>query len=98
MGCTGWTHANSSPAPAVDAAHRLSPRAGGVGSLVARAWRAYWDWRVRRTTVLLLHSLDRRTLRDIGIDPSEIQSVVYDAGRDRRRRFDASRTWPGAGA
>jgi len=98
MGCTSWTHENGAAAPAADAGRRLSRLAGGAGSLIARLWRGYWDWRVKRTTVLLLHSLNRRTLRDIGIDRSEIESVVCDAGRDRRRRHDASRPWPGGGA
>ena len=98
MGCTSCTHENGAVAPAADAGRRLSRLAGGAGSLIARLWRAYWDWRVRRTTVLLLRSLDRRTLHDIGIDRSEIESIVHDAGRDRRRRHDASRPWPGGGA
>ena len=98
MGCTSWTHENEAAARAADAGRRLARLAGGAGSLIARLWRAYWGWRVKRTTVLLLRSLDRRTLRDIGIDRSEIESVVCDAGRDRRRRHDASRPWPGGGA
>lgn len=98
MGCTSSTHEKGRAVPAADAGRRLSRLAGGPGSLIARIWRAYWDWRVTRTTVLLLRSLDPRTLRDIGIDRSEIESVASDAGRDRRRRHDASRPWPGGGA
>ena len=66
--------------------------AARAGALIRSAWRAYWDWRARKVTVLLLSALDRRTLRDIGIAPSEIESLV-NGGCDRcGRRYDA--TWP----
>jgi uncharacterized protein YjiS (DUF1127 family) len=60
-----------------------------AAALVRRAWRAYWEWRARKATILLLHSLDRRTLHDIGVEPSEIESLVC-GGNDRCRRYDAS--------
>ena len=89
MSCTSCTQANAAGAPPDDGDRRVaSLAAGGIGPLIAKVWRAYWDWRVKRTTVLMLHSLDRRTLHDIGIDPSEIESLVHDAGRERRRRHD----------
>lgn len=53
-----------------------------------RFWSAALDWRERRATVALLQSLDRRTLKDIGIDPQEIESLVY-GDEDRRRRYNA---------
>lgn len=78
-----------------------SPRSltpiGRTGALIRKAWRSYWDWRARRVTVLLLSSLDRRTLHDIGIEPSEIESLVYGCG-DRRRRYDAAWPWRSGGA
>ena len=98
MSCTSCTHANAAAAPAADGRRRLSTLAAGIGSLLARGWRAYWDWRVRRTTILMLRSLDRRTLHDIGIDPSEIECLACDGGRDRRRRDGAARLRPGGGA
>jgi len=98
MSCPSCTQANAAGAPSADGDRRLSPLAGRIGSFIAKAWRAYWDWRVKRTTVVILLSLDRRTLHDIGIDPSEIESLVYDVGRDRRRRDGAPRFWPGGGA
>jgi uncharacterized protein YjiS (DUF1127 family) len=77
-------------APTGDAGCRR-PALAGFGSLIAWGWQAYWDWRIRRTTVLMLRSLDRRMLRDIGIDPSEIESLAYDVRGDRRRRHDGTR-------
>jgi len=72
----------------------LATRSVGVAK---RWWRAYWDWRAREATVLILRSLDRRTLHDIGVDPSEIESLVYGGG-DRRRRYDATWPWRSGGA
>ena len=50
---------------------------------VKRAWVGYWTHRARRATVFALHALDDRTLKDIGMDRSEIESVVYAQPRDR---------------
>ena len=55
------------------------------GGKIEQMWTAYWTGRARRATVLLLKSLDTRTLRDIGIDRSEIESVVYGPPDERRR-------------
>jgi uncharacterized protein YjiS (DUF1127 family) len=68
---------------------RFSPpqplsRGWRIRSVFQEAWRAYWRRRAERDTVLMLHSLDDRALKDIGIDRSEIESVVYGAA-DRRR-------------
>jgi uncharacterized protein YjiS (DUF1127 family) len=51
-------------------------------------WRGYWARRAQKATVLMLQSLDDRTLRDIGIGPGEIESCVYGKARDRRRGYD----------
>src|SRR6266566_1599160 len=51
-------------------------------------WRAYALWRERKAAVRELHALDDRTLRDIGVNRSEIEWVVY--GRDATRLRDAS--------
>lgn len=40
-----------------------------------RLWDAYWRWRLGQATVRLLRSMDARQLRDIGVDPSEINSL-----------------------
>jgi uncharacterized protein YjiS (DUF1127 family) len=70
------------------------PRPGvGPAGLARRWWRTYWDWRARELTVHILCSLDSRTLRDIGVDPSEIDSYVHSRRRDRRRQYDTSWLW-----
>jgi uncharacterized protein YjiS (DUF1127 family) len=58
---------------------------------VRRSWRVYWEWRARRATILLLRALDDRTLHDIGIAPSEIESLVQGGGHCRR--YDAAWPW-----
>ena len=75
-----------------------SPRRGsGLGTAIkgrfVRAWHAYWDWQRRRTTVRILAALDDRTLKDIGINPSEITSYAYGDPEQRRRRCEASWRW-----
>jgi uncharacterized protein YjiS (DUF1127 family) len=83
MSCPMTTCMCHTPPAADDA------RASG---LIRKAWRAYWDWRARRVTVMLLSSLDARTLRDIGISPGEIEALV-NCSQGRRRRYDASWLW-----
>ena len=72
-------------------------RGSGLGTAIkARfvgVWRAYWDWQRRRTTVRILAALDERTLKDIGINPSEITSYAYGDPDQRRRRCEASWRW-----
>ena len=63
----------------------------GLGHFFKRLWRAYWTHRAQRTSVHLLSSLDDRTLQDIGLDRSEIESYVYDKSRQRRRHYEP--TW-----
>ena len=63
-----------------------------VVAFARRGWRTYWERRARRATILILCSLDERTLHDIGINPSEIESCVYNGGDDRLRRYNE--TWP----
>ena len=58
--------------------------------LLRISWEAYWSWRAKRATVGILKTLDRRTLQDIGVDASEIESAVY-GSPDRRRCYDE--TW-----
>ena len=62
-----------------------------AGSLLKSWWDAYWTMRARRTTVMMLRSLDDRSLHDIGVDRSEIESVVYGKPRDRTLHYE--RNW-----
>ena len=55
---------------------------------VVRLWDGFQTWRARRATVRALQSLDGDTLRDIGINPIEIESVVYGNSDDRIRGYD----------
>jgi uncharacterized protein YjiS (DUF1127 family) len=83
---------------AVRKPRRPSALPARAARLLGAGWRAYWDWRARKATVLILRSLDCRTLRDIGIHPSEIESLVYGGGGDRCRRYDAAWPWRSEGA
>jgi uncharacterized protein YjiS (DUF1127 family) len=78
--------------------HRTAPTlAVKVAAVARRAWQAYWDWRARQATIEILRALDSRTLRDIGLSRSEIESVVRDKHGERRRCYDAGwRGRPGA--
>ncbi len=78
--------------PSVHSARDTSPLAHRVLGLVHRSWQRYWEWRARRATVIILMSLDARTLRDIGISPGEIESLVQ-SSPGGRRRYDADWLW-----
>jgi uncharacterized protein YjiS (DUF1127 family) len=59
-----------------------------VIAVVGKWWRAFAQWRERTAAIRELHALDDRSLKDIGINRSEIESVVY--GRDETRLRDAT--------
>jgi len=50
-------------------------------------WRAYWAHRARRASIVLLSSLDDRTLADIGLARSEVEAVVREKSRQRLRHY-----------
>jgi uncharacterized protein YjiS (DUF1127 family) len=50
-------------------------------------WRAYWAHRARRASIVLLSSLDDRTLADIGLARSEVEAVVRERSRQRLRHY-----------
>jgi len=58
--------------------------------LLRRLWARFCAWQAQRLTIRLLHSLDGATLRDLGITPYEIESLVYGDTRERQRSYDAS--------
>ena len=62
--------------------------AEGAVATAGQWWRAFALWRERRAAMRELHALDDRTLRDIGVNRSEIESAVY--GRDATRLRDAT--------
>ena len=72
--------------------HGTPTVAARAGHRIAGAWRAYWERRARRATIALLHSLDDRTLHDIGVGRSEISSIVYGRHGDRTRSYEEA--WP----
>jgi uncharacterized protein YjiS (DUF1127 family) len=51
-------------------------------------WRAYWRHRAERAAIVQLHALQDYVLHDIGIDRSEIESVVRTRSRGRRQRLE----------
>ena len=67
--------------------HARSPRSPGLAlaKVVAGWWSAYRRRRRLNWTVETLQGLDDRTLRDIGLDRSEITSVVHSEGAGRSR-------------
>jgi uncharacterized protein YjiS (DUF1127 family) len=62
---------------------------GWIADRLKRAYGAFLDWQARRATREILRALDGRTLKDIGLDANEIDSVVYAERDDRMHRCDA---------
>ena len=62
--------------------------ATAVAAAAGKWWRAYLRRRERNAAVRELHALDDRTLKDIGINRSEIEWVV--GGQDATRLRDAT--------
>ena len=67
----------------------LTP-AARLAEMLKGAWHTYLDRRGRHATLRILHSLDSRTLHDIGLHRDEIESVVDSKGGDRKRRYDTN--------
>jgi uncharacterized protein YjiS (DUF1127 family) len=51
--------------------------------LLLRLWNAYWDRQARRATAVMLYALSDRTLADIGVDRSEIESLRLSSRKPR---------------
>jgi len=75
----GQIRARTASAPILD---RIAPM---MKSAVFTAWHAYTAHRSRQIAKAHLMALDERLLKDIGIDRSEIHSVLMDRARERRR-------------
>jgi uncharacterized protein YjiS (DUF1127 family) len=59
-----------------------------LSARVRGLWDAYWDYQLRRTTVLMLEALDDRVLKDIGLGRSEIWPAVFGRDAARARPYD----------
>ncbi|HEX4894402.1 MAG TPA: DUF1127 domain-containing protein [Hyphomicrobiaceae bacterium] len=71
--------------PSVPLRLARSPELGSVFGHRAKAyWQRYTVWRHRRATARALEGLSDRTLKDIGLDRSEIESVSRDAALHHR--------------
>lgn len=66
---------------------RYATFAAWAGSAVVRGLARLWNWHARRATVSILHGLDDRTLKDIGISRSEITSLVHGGPGNGRRPY-----------
>lgn len=62
---------------------RAAERTSETSGLIVRRWRAFLTQRAQRATISALHTLDDRTLKDIGLYRCEIESMVC-ARRDER--------------
>lgn len=58
------------------------PRSNGLKTLTTR----FLAWRAQRETMRILNTVDRATLRDLGIN--DIESVVYGAPEGHKRNYD----------
>ena len=58
-----------------------------LAGLGVRAWATWRHRRAQRKTVRILSGLDCRTLKDIGVSPGEIESMVYGNPGDRTRPY-----------
>ena len=51
-----------------------------VVETMRHAWSRYWTRRAECAAIAVLYALDDRALKDIGLDRSEVESVVYGDG------------------
>jgi uncharacterized protein YjiS (DUF1127 family) len=82
---------SDSLAGSAGSAGALAKAISALGDVRTRAralWDAYWDYQLRRTTVLVLESLDDRVLKDIGVPRSEIRPAVFGNDPARARPYN----------
>lgn len=72
---------------AIHGSSQSQASSNGLAHAVKGLWRGYWEHRAKKASVRLLRSLDNRTLDDIGMHRSEIESYVYDKYKERMRRY-----------
>lgn len=53
---------------------------------IRTTWERWQRMRRKQRTVRILRGLSDRTLKDIGVDRSRIESIVHGCGEDRRMR------------
>ena len=56
--------------------------------LLSQLWVGFRSRLAQRQTVRILNRLDGATLKDLGINPRDVKSVVYGDGEDRLRGYD----------
>jgi uncharacterized protein YjiS (DUF1127 family) len=65
-----------------------------IANTIAGLWAAHARRRERWAAIRELHGLDDRTLRDIGLGRSEIESAIVDPERRLAREFAVARRLP----
>jgi uncharacterized protein YjiS (DUF1127 family) len=65
-----------------------------IADTIAGRWAAFARQRERWAAIRELHALDDRTLRDIGLGRSEIESAIVDPERRLAREFAVARRPP----
>jgi uncharacterized protein YjiS (DUF1127 family) len=82
------------------APHAARALGRAVAAVAGRWWTRYIRWRERRAAVRELAALDDRTLKDLGIHRSEIETVI--SGRETRPHLGQIKALrqcqPGAGS
>ena len=73
--------------------HALAPLAGWPerrrhSGWLSQLWVGFRSRLAQRQTVRILNRLDGATLKDLGINPRDVESVVYGDGEDRLRGYD----------
>jgi uncharacterized protein YjiS (DUF1127 family) len=59
-----------------------------VARWLRRLWRAYWRYKAHRAAVVILPSLDDRTLRDIGLTRHIVHTAMFGTAADRVHLHD----------
>jgi uncharacterized protein YjiS (DUF1127 family) len=85
MNNTLFVKSEAASPPLKDIPNQLSQCASDLGRGVLRLWHAYRAHREHRAAKAQLMALDDHMLKDIGLDRSEIDSVLLDTSQDRRR-------------